>query len=92
MSYRQALDSFREPLPERGSAGLGVVNELAAMAEPGLQKSAGPRSCARVCGNSHPVGVAAEWLTNGWGQNAGNHHAAPSAAAVEEITDPPLPI
>ena len=85
VSYRQALDSFREPLPEGGSAGLGVVDELVAKAEPGLHKMTGPRFFAWVCGNSHSVGVCADWLTSTWGQNTGNHHATPSASAVETI-------
>ena len=37
----------------------------------------GPRFFGWVIGGSHPVGVAADWLTSAWGQNAGNHHAAP---------------
>jgi glutamate/tyrosine decarboxylase-like PLP-dependent enzyme len=45
----------------------------------------GPRFFGWVIGGSHPVGVAADWLTGAWGQNAGNHHATPSAAAVEAV-------
>ena len=31
------------------------------------------------------MGVAADWLTSAWGQNAGNHTAAPAASAAETI-------
>ena len=31
------------------------------------------------------MGVAADWLTSAWGQNAGNHQASPAAAAVETV-------
>jgi glutamate/tyrosine decarboxylase-like PLP-dependent enzyme len=34
---------------------------------------------------SHPAGVAADWLTSAWGQNAGNHEASPAAAAAEVV-------
>ena len=36
-------------------------------------------------GGSHPVGVAADWLTSAWGQNAGIYQTAPAAAIAEEI-------
>ncbi|AEG09247.1 aspartate aminotransferase family protein [Sinorhizobium meliloti] len=85
LSYPAALETFRETLPERGSAGSEVIGELAAKAEPGLHAMTGPRFFGWVIGGSHPVGVAADWMTSAWGQNAGNHHAAPAAAAAEAI-------
>lgn len=85
LSYLQALESFREPVPERGSAGAEVIDDLVARAEPGLHAMTGPRFFGWVIGGSHPVGVAADWLTSAWGQNAGNHHATPSAAAAEAV-------
>ncbi len=99
-SFRKRLDSlpqharkthgdmvqiFREPLPAHGGDAHGVIDELVTKAEPGLQFSAGRRFFAWVIGSSHPAGVAADWLTSAWGQNAGNHIAAPAAAAVETI-------
>jgi glutamate/tyrosine decarboxylase-like PLP-dependent enzyme len=45
----------------------------------------GPRFFGWVIGASHPVGVAADWLTAAWGQNAGNHVASPAAAAAETV-------
>ena len=38
-----------------------------------------------MIGASHPVGVAADWLTTAWGQNAGNHAATPAAATAEAV-------
>ena len=88
MSFRRALDSrpqkparsfaemrksFIAPLPEEGSDGRFVIEELAALAEPGLAAMTGPRFFGWVIGGSHPIGVAADWLTSAWGQNAGNH-------------------
>jgi glutamate/tyrosine decarboxylase-like PLP-dependent enzyme len=45
----------------------------------------GPRFFGWVAGASHPVGVAADWLTAAWGQIAANHHAVPAAAAIETV-------
>ena len=74
---------FAEPTPERGEDGRAVIDALVRAAEPGLSASAGPRFFGWVIGASHPVGVAADVLTSAWGQNAGNHVAAPAAAAAE---------
>ncbi len=55
-------------------------------AEPGPAcGSPAPRFFGWVMACSHPVGVAADWLTSAWGQNTGNHVAAPAAAAVEAV-------
>lgn len=84
-SYSEMKQIFAEPLPEEGEAGERVVLELAHKAEQGLQMATGPRFFGWVIGGSHPVGVAADWLTSAWGQNTGNHVAAPAASAVETI-------
>ena len=72
------------PLPERGREGSDVLAELVDLAEQGLSAMTGPRFFGWVIGGSHPIGVAADWLTSAWGQNCGNHLATPSAAACEE--------
>ena len=83
--YRESVEAFREPLPEQGNPGPDVIDELAAKAEPGIHAMTGARFFGWVIGGSHPVGVAADWMTSAWGQNAGNHHAAPAASAAEAI-------
>ncbi|MBP1883614.1 pyridoxal phosphate-dependent decarboxylase family protein [Sinorhizobium mexicanum] len=85
VSYHASLEEFRQPLPEQGGARLGVIDELVAKAEPGLHAMTGSRFFGWVIGGSHPVGVAADWLTSAWGQNTGNHHATPAAAAAEAV-------
>jgi glutamate/tyrosine decarboxylase-like PLP-dependent enzyme len=100
MAFRRSLDerrqrpekgfaemrrAFAAPLPERGRDGLGVISELAALADPGLAIMTGPRFFGWVMGASHPVGVAADWLTSAWGQNCGGHTVTPAAAACEEV-------
>jgi glutamate/tyrosine decarboxylase-like PLP-dependent enzyme len=83
-SFAEMRQSFAAPLPEEGTDGFAVIEELADLAEPGLAIMAGPRFFGWVIGASHPVGVAADWLTSAWGQNCGGHTLTPAAAACEE--------
>ncbi len=83
--YADSVSVFSEPLPDQGADAEGVLLQLVAMAEPGLHLMAGPRFFGWVIGGSHPAGVAADMLTSAWGQNAGNHTAAPAAAAAEVV-------
>lgn len=85
LSYPDALQAFEAPTPENGTPADLVIAELINRADPGLHAHIGPRFFGWVAGASHPVGVAADWLTSAWGQNAANHVAAPAAAAVETI-------
>ncbi|WP_414474949.1 pyridoxal phosphate-dependent decarboxylase family protein [Microvirga sp. M2] len=84
-TYREALQAFEAPTPESGTPADYVLSDLVTRASPGLHAMTGPRFYGWVIGASHPVGVAADWLTSVWGQNAGNHMAAPAAAAAETI-------
>lgn len=73
------------PTPEDGEADwASVIEQLADAADPGLMGIVGPRFFGWVMGGSHPVGVAADWLTSAWGQNAGLYHGTPAAAVAEE--------
>ncbi len=83
--YAAMRDMFRAPLPETGTDGMSVIDELVRLSQPGLSAMAGPRFFGWVIGGSLPVGVAADWLTSAWGQNAGGHTSTPAAAACEEI-------
>lgn len=47
--------------------------------------TAGGRFFAWVMGASHPVGVAADWLTSMWGQNGAGYHSCPANAAAEAV-------
>src|SRR5580658_7814385 len=83
--YATMLAAFDGPTPEVGADGRAVIDELVRLATPGIRASTGPRFFGWVIGHSHPTGVAADWLTAAWGQNAGNLTAAPAAAAVEAV-------
>lgn len=83
--YISSVRAFAEELPRIGIPIHDLLEELCAKAEPGLHMPTGPRFYGWVMGGSHPVGVAADFLTSAWGQNAANHVVAPSAAAVETV-------
>ena len=83
-TYAEALAVFDLPLV--GEDGAAVIDGLRQRAEPGLAATTGPRFFGWVIGASHPVGMAADWLTSVWGQNAGNHLACPASAAAEETS------
>ncbi len=86
VSYAQMLAAFDGSMPETGQTGESVMGQLVETATPGLRAMTGPRFFGWVIGQSHPVGVAADWLTSAWGQNAANQAAAPAAAAAEAIS------
>ena len=80
-------DRFCGPLPEHGVPGSVVVDELVAAAEPGLVPNTGADFYAWVMGGSNLVGVAADWLTAAWGQNAAIFQSSPAAAIAEEAVE-----
>jgi glutamate/tyrosine decarboxylase-like PLP-dependent enzyme len=75
---------FCIPLSEEPSPGEVVIDKLIAAAEPGLVGNTDPCFHAWVMGGSDPVGVAADWLTSIWGQNAAIFQTSPAAAIAEE--------
>ena len=81
--YAESVARFDEPLPASGETASEILEQLVDRADPGLHAMTGSRFFGWVIGASHPVGVAADWMTSAWGQNAGNHHASPAAAAAE---------
>jgi glutamate/tyrosine decarboxylase-like PLP-dependent enzyme len=83
IGYAEALQRFRLPAGLPPAAPDQVLQELIGKAEPGLAAMTGPRFFGWVIGGSNPLGVAADWLTAIWGQNAANHIACPSASAAE---------
>ena len=77
--------AFGGDLPVKGQPGEQVIADLIAAAEPGLVGNTQPGFHAWVMGSSHPVGVAADWLTSIWGQNAALYQGSPAAATAEEV-------
>src|ERR1019366_10827775 len=60
------------------------VNDLVRGVEGGILGSAGGRFFGWVVGGSLSAGLAADWLTSAWDQNAGLYACGPAAAVVEE--------
>ncbi len=84
-SFDELKARFDIPLAQLGRDPARVIGELVAAAEPGLVINTGPNFFGWVMGASHHAGVAADWLTSVWGQNAGIYRTAPSAAVAEKI-------
>lgn len=83
-SLSELRDRFCRPLPAHGRDGIDVIRDLIDATEPGLVGNTNPGFLAWVMGGSHPTGVAADWLTSIWGQNAAIYQCAPAAAIAEE--------
>jgi glutamate/tyrosine decarboxylase-like PLP-dependent enzyme len=63
-TYPEALQTFEDPTPESSTPADLVLDDLATRAAPGLHTHIGPRFFGWVAGASHPMGVAADWLTS----------------------------
>ena len=83
-STEDLRQAFGGPTPEAGAPAQDVIGELISAAEPGLVGNTQPGFHAWVMGGSSPVGVAADWLTSVWGQNAAIYQCSPAAACAEE--------
>jgi glutamate/tyrosine decarboxylase-like PLP-dependent enzyme len=78
------LAGFAAPLPEEPTDPAAVVDELAALADPGLMAMPSGRFFGWVVGGTLPAALAADWLVSAWDQNAGMRFATPATAAAEE--------
>lgn len=83
--YGEIHARFDGPVPEEGTDGLTLIEELDRGARDGLRPIVGPRFYGWVNGHSHLAGVAADWLTSAWGQNCAGIPMTPSGAAVEAV-------
>ncbi|GAB2567532.1 pyridoxal phosphate-dependent decarboxylase family protein [Kribbella endophytica] len=83
-SYPEVRADFRRPLAEAGRPAAEVIDELIAVADPGIVASAGPRYFGFVVGGALPAATAAEILAAGWDQNAWNSVLSPTTAAAEQ--------
>lgn len=84
-SAGELLRRFDIGIPDEGRPPYQVVRDLIEAAEPGLTGSTAEGFLSWVIGGSHPAGVAADWLTSVWGQNAAVYQCSPAAAACEDI-------
>ena len=84
-SHEELYESLGGPLPDAGEKGDVLIDHLAKYATPGILQMSHPQFYGWVTGSSHPVGVAADWLTSAWGQNTGMYVATPAASVVEDV-------
>jgi glutamate/tyrosine decarboxylase-like PLP-dependent enzyme len=84
MHADELLAGFAKPLPEHPTDPETVVDELAALAEPGLMSMQSGRFFGWVIGGTLPAALGADWLVSSWDQNAGMRYATPATAAAEE--------
>jgi glutamate/tyrosine decarboxylase-like PLP-dependent enzyme len=74
---------FSGPLPEHPTDPAEVIDELAALAEPGLMAMPSGTFFGWVIGGTLPAALAADWLVSAWDQNAAMRFATPATAAAE---------
>ncbi len=86
-SFEATLAALDGPLPERGAAVAGVIEQLAETIGPATVASAGPRYFGFVVGGSHPSALAADWLTSAWDQMSYSQASSPGVAAVEAVCE-----
>jgi glutamate/tyrosine decarboxylase-like PLP-dependent enzyme len=81
----EALQSFRQPFPQKGRDPQQVIEQLDSLGSPATVCITGPRYFGFVTGGTLPAALAANWLSTVWDQNAAMHIMSPVASVLEEI-------
>ena len=84
--YREMLALLDSPLPEHPTDPAVVVEELAAVAEPGIMAIGSGRWFGFVAGGALPGSLASDWLVSAWDQNTGLAEPTPATSALEAVT------
>ena len=84
--YQAMLRAVDAPVPERGTDPHALIEELAALAEPGLTAMGSGRFFGFVIGGSLPAATAADMLATAWDQNTGLAAPTPATSALEAVT------
>ena len=83
--YREMLALLDSPLPEHPTDPAVVLEELAAVAEPGIMAIGSGRWFGFVAGGALPASLASDWLVSAWDQNTGLAEPTPSTSALEVV-------
>jgi len=81
----EAIDAWRDPLPEEGDGSLAALTELAARGQRSATRSSGPRFFHFVIGGGTPAALAADWLTSAFDQVAFGWASSPFAVRTEQV-------
>ena len=84
--YATMVHAVDSPVPEHGTDPLMVVEELAALADPGLTAMGSGRYFGFVIGGALPAALASDWLVSAWDQNTGLAQPTPALSALEALT------
>lgn len=86
-SVAEVVGALGSELPDGPTDPIAVIDLLAQAVEPGLTAIPSGRFFGFVMGGTHPAGMAADWLTSAWDQNAGMRTVTPAATAVEDVAE-----
>ena len=81
-----AVNSFVEPMPDKGTDDESVLAMLDEIGTPATVNMVGPRYFGFVIGGSLPVTVATNWLSTAWDQNVGMHEVTPATSTLELVS------
>ncbi|MCA1824783.1 MAG: aminotransferase class V-fold PLP-dependent enzyme [Frankia sp.] len=71
-------------LPDGPTDPAEVIDELAALVEPGLMAMPSGRFFGWVIGGNLPAALASDWLVSAWDQNSATRFATPGTTAAED--------
>ncbi|HEX5917357.1 MAG TPA: aminotransferase class V-fold PLP-dependent enzyme [Nocardioides sp.] len=86
-TVEEVVAALGEELPDGPTDPVEVIDLLARSAEPGLTAMPSGRFFGFVIGGTHPAGIAADWLTSAWDQNAGLRTVTPAATAADDLAE-----
>ena len=86
-SVEEVVAALGEELPDGPTDPVEVIDLLARAAQPGLTAMPSGRFFGFVIGGTHPAGIAADWLTSAWDQNAGLRTVTPAATAADDLAE-----
>jgi len=81
----EMVEAFAGPLPDQPTEAAAVLDELVAVASPGITRTTSARFFGFVVGGSLPAALAADWMTAAWDNNAGLSEPTPAVAAAEQV-------
>ncbi len=83
----QALNAFREKLPEKPVDPYDILAKLNRFGSPATVAQTGGRYFGFVNGGAIPAALAAKWLGDVWDQNAALYVISPVVSVLEEVCE-----